>query len=143
MLCQHGCKSPKYGGPQYSYHSSNYTLVPLSYFVNFVKRQTYIGVGELIGAVDAFFRVRKVIHFVDNAGALSHMVNGYAWACAPDAARLINAFHIAIMALEMRWYGEWVPSKANPADIMTRPERIVELQRALAGSRLPCRVARL
>ena len=77
------------------------------------------------------FRSRKVIHFVDNAGALSHMVNGYAG--QPDSARLVNAFHVAIMALEMSWYGEWVPSKANPADIMTRPERFEELRQALAG----------
>ena len=40
------------------------------------------------------------------------------------------------MTLEMRWYGEWVPSKANPADIMTRPERIEELLQALAGCRV-------
>ena len=119
------------------YYSSKHTLVPLSYFVNFVKRETYIGVGELVGAVGAFytlpelFRSRKVIHFVDNAGALSHMVNGYAG--QPDSARLVNAFHVAIMALEMSWYGEWVPSKANPADIMTRPERFEELRQALAG----------
>ena len=39
-------------------------------------------------------------------------------------------FHAALIALRMRWWGEWVPSKANIADIMTRPGRFHEL---LAG----------
>ena len=43
-------------------------------------------------------------------------------------------FHLAVLALDMEWYGEWVPSKANIADIMTRPERYHELERSASGS---------
>ena len=46
-----------------------------------------------------------------------------------DAARLVNLFHTALLALGMEWYGEWVPSDANVADIMTRPERYHEMSR--------------
>ena len=64
---------------------------------------------------------RRVIHFVDSAVALSHLINGYA--NKPDSARLVNMFHLALIALDIEWYGEWVPSKANVADLLTRPER--------------------
>ena len=40
-------------------------------------------------------------------------------------------FHIALLALGVEWYGEWIPSKANIADIMTRPERFHELLEGL------------
>ena len=36
-----------------------------------------------------------------------------------------------MIALGIDWYGEWVPSKANVADIMTRPEGFHELALAL------------
>ena len=55
--------------------------------------------------------------------------NGYAG--QPDSARIVNVFHVAVMALQMRWWGEWVPSAANIADIMTRPERFAELHAGL------------
>ena len=77
------------------------------------------------------FRGRRVIHFVDNAGSLSHLVNGYAG--QPDSARIVNLFHIAQAALNVHWWGEWIPSKANIADIMTRPGRFFELQAGLGA----------
>ena len=65
---------------------------------------------------------------MDNAGSLSHLING----CAgqPDSAKIVNVFHAALIALRMRWWGERISSKANIADIMTRPGRFHEL---LAG----------
>ena len=78
------------------------------------------------------FANRRVIHFVDNAGSLSHMVNGYAG--QPDSARTVNLFHLALLALRCEWWGEWVPSKANIADIMTRPERFHELRAGLGDA---------
>ena len=66
-----------------------------------------------------------MIHFVDNTGALSALVHGYAR--KPDMARMVNVFHAQMVGLQCEWYGEWVPSKANPADIPTRPERLHEL----------------
>ena len=66
---------------------------------------------------------------MDNAGSLSHLVNGYAG--QPDSARMVNLFHVAVAALGMQWWGEWIPSKANIADIMTRPERFHLLQEGI------------
>ena len=50
-------------------------------------------------------------------------------------ALFVNMHHAACIALNVDWYGEWVPSKANVGDIMTRPERYHELLEGLA--RLP------
>ena len=72
-------------------------------------------------------------------GARGNLVNGYSGKA--DMARLVNMFHVALLALGCKWYGEWVPSKANVADIMTRPERFHELldglRRELAGKGYP------
>ena len=84
------------------------------------KATGWTAVGAVL-TMPELFKGRRVIHFVDNAGALSNMVNGYAG--KPDAAEMINLFHLALLALEVEWYGEWVPSDANLADIMTRPEK--------------------
>ena len=46
----------------------------------------------------------------------------------------MNLFHIAAAALGIHWWGEWIPSKANIADIMTRPGRFFELQAGLGAS---------
>jgi len=56
------------------------------------------------------------------------LTNGYAG--QPDSTKIVNVFHAALIALRTRWWGEWIPSKANIADIMTRPGRFHEL---LAG----------
>lgn len=50
--------------------------------------------------------------------------NGYA--NAPDSARLVNMFHVAAIALEIDYWGEWVPTHANIADMLTRPDRFEE-----------------
>ena len=68
---------------------------------------------------------RAVIHFIDNFAALSALVHGYA--SKPDLARLVNLFHAQIAALHCWFYGDWVPSKANPADVPTRAERAHEM----------------
>ena len=62
---------------------------------------------------------------------MSHLVNGYAG--QPDSAKLVNAFHAAVIALRLQWWGEWIPSKANIADIMTRIDRIKELYDGLGA----------
>ena len=121
-----------------SCHSGHGTI-PAEFRREYFKvRKTYIGVGEEVAAVGALFsapklfRGRRVIHFVDNAGSLLHLVNGYAG--QPDSARIVNLFHIAVAALGIHWWGEWIPSKANIADIMTRPGRFFELQAGLGAS---------
>ena len=57
----------------------------------------------------------SVIHFIDNTGALSNLVHGYA-SCA-DCGRLTNAFHLAVAHLRCSVWLDWVPSKANVADL--------------------------
>ena len=66
-----------------------------------------------------------MIHFIDNTPALSALVHGYAG--KPDMARLVNAFHAQTVGLRCMTWKEWVPSKANPADIPTRVERDGEM----------------
>ena len=84
-----------------------------------------------LASAPLLFAGRRVIHWVDNAGSLSHLVNGYA--SAPDSARLVNMFHIALLALDIEWWGEWVPSKANIADLLTRPDRFEEFFLGMRG----------
>ena len=108
------------------HHASRLT-VPLWFIALLVVRGTYIGQGEELAAISAFYTApqlfmnRKVIHFVDNSAALGACVNGYSGKA--DMARLVNMFHLALVALNVDWYGEWVPSEANIADLMTRPDK--------------------
>ena len=112
-------------------HYVGHGRMPQEYTELFVVTEALIGRGEiayLIGAMwscPSLFVDRKVIHFVDNAPALSNVINGYSGRA--DMARFVNMHHAACIALNVDWYGEWIPSKANIADIMTRPERYDEL----------------
>ena len=63
-------------------------------------------------------RGRRIIHFIDNTGALSAMIFGYARKL--DCARMINSFHLLLAALQLRVYFEWVPSDANTSDLPSR-----------------------
>jgi hypothetical protein len=92
--------------------------------------ETYISQVELVAAIAVYYTLpalladRAVIHFIDNFAALSALVHGYA--SKPDLARLVNLFHAQVAALHCLFYGDWVPSKANPADVPTREERAHE-----------------
>jgi len=70
------------------------------------------------------FKSRRVIHFVDNTGALSALLHGYARKL--ECARMVNSFHLlaAAPALELRVYFEWVPSLANVADLPSRSSEV-------------------
>ena len=107
-------------------------LLPF-WFYDFLSsnQKTYIMQAELVAAISAFFSLpdalagRAIIYFVDNVFALSCLVHGYA--SKYDCARLVNCFHAQIVGLRAMTHGEWVPSKANPADIPTRVERDGEM----------------
>ena len=120
-------------------HYVGHGRMPQAYIERFSVTDALIGRGEIgygIGAMwscPSLFIDRKVIHFIDNAPALSNLVNGYSG--RPDMAQFVNMHHAACIALNVDWYGEWIPSKANIADIMTRPERYHELLEGL--SKLP------
>ena len=61
--------------------------------------------------------------FVDNMTALKICVNGYGRHA--DIAHLFtNAIHLALAGLSSRVYVEWVPGKANPADLPSRADFI-------------------
>ena len=70
------------------------------------------------------FRDREVLFFVDNQTALKVAVNGYAR--HPDLAGLSNAIHLALASLSARAHFEWVPGKANPADLPSRADFVFD-----------------
>jgi hypothetical protein len=85
---------------------------------------TLIMQAEIAAAEWVFFsnverlRGRRVIHFIDNTGALSAMIFGYARKI--DCARMVKSFHLLLAALQLRVYFEWVPSEANTSDLPSR-----------------------
>ena len=99
-------------------------------------KKTYIMQAEIIAAIAVYYslpdmlRGRPVVYFIDNTSALSAMIHGYTR--QPDCARLVNVFHAQALRLGCEYYFEWVPSKANIADVPTRPELLSLLPR---GSR--------
>lgn len=116
-------------------------FVPAYFYRFFAEgKLTYIAQVELLAVVAALytrpdlFAGRQVIHFCDNTVALSALVHGYAG--KEDMARMVNAFHLAAVALGVDFYHEWVPSKANVADIPTRPERAREVPAHVVLGRL-------
>jgi len=88
-------------------------------------RKTQINQLELLGivcAVETFgethLQGRDVLFLCDNTSALSSAVHGYARNA--DMAALSNALHLRLARLRCRTWFEWVPSKANPADVPSR-----------------------
>ena len=87
---------------------------------------TLIQQAELIAAVGAHRTLaaalgsEAVVHFVDNTGALSNLIHGYAQ--RPDCGRLTNSFHLTVARLRSKVWLEWVPSKANVADAPSRDD---------------------
>ena len=88
-------------------------------------RKTYIAQLEALATVlvyttfGARLRGRKVYHFCDNTVALSAALHGYA--NQPDLADASNALHCAACGLRIDLWLEWVASKANLADVPSRP----------------------
>ena len=54
----------------------------------------------------------------------------HGYARKPDCARLVNNYHAQAIGLRCMTWGEWVPSKANPADIPTREDRFGEMSKS-------------
>ena len=105
-------------------------------FTDWLDRKTYIAELEALAAISVYstypmlFAGRKVVHYVDNTVALSALVHGYAR--KPHFAKLVNVFHLQTMALRTSVYFDYVPSKANIADLPSR-DRYTELAAELAG----------
>ena len=111
--------------PDFSEPSHGTLLLP-QWVYNYLAQhdKTLIMQAEMLAALSALmsdpsaFAGRKVIIFVDNTGALSSLLHGYS--SKPDAARLCNLFHLYAAAIGCSIYFEWVPSKANLADLPSR-----------------------
>ena len=88
--------------------------------------KTYIAQCEMVAAISAYYtfhdrvRGREVNHWIDNTISLSGLVHGYARKL--DLARMVNAFHLQITGLRTHVWFEFVPSKANIADLPSRGE---------------------
>jgi hypothetical protein len=101
-------------------------------------QKTYIAELEALAALAVYttypslFAGRTVQHYVDNTVALSAIVHGYAR--KPALAKAVNVFWMQAAGLRASIYLDWVPSKANIADL---PSRFAfdELALELAGLR--------
>ena len=100
--------------------------------------KTYIAELETLAAISVYTTFpdllagRAVTHYVDNTVALSALVHGYAG--KPELARSVNIFYLQAVALRTSVYFDYVPSKANIADLPSR-RMFGELDRELMGMR--------
>jgi len=80
-------------------------------------------------------RDREVIHFIDNAAALSNSIRGSAK--REDCARIVCSTHLALARARIIPWFAYVASKANVSDLPSRglmAEMIVVLESAFPGS---------
>jgi len=103
-------------------------VLPLWFYAFFAPdKATYIMQAELVAAVCAYIscphllRDRPVWHFIDNTGALSCLIHGYAG--QEDCAHFVNAFHMTLLGIRSQCYFEFVKSEANIADWPTREDK--------------------
>ena len=89
-----------------------------------VDRKTYIAELEELAAIAVYstypdlVQGRKVHHFIDNTVALSALVNGYSGKL--ELAKMTNIFYMQMIGLRASVYFDYVPSKANIADLPSR-----------------------
>ena len=98
--------------------------------------KTFIAQLEVLAAVSVYstypelFVGRSVHHWIDNTVALSSLVHGYSG--KPDLAKMVNVAHLQLAGLRTSVYFDYVPSKANIADLPSR-RAFAELHAALRG----------
>ena len=87
-------------------------------------RKAYINLGELLAApvtgviAPELLRGRDILWFIDNKSALSQLIRRTS--SAADASQLAAVHSLTMAALGTRVWYEWVPSKTNPADVLSR-----------------------
>ena len=90
------------------------------------ERDTQIAVLELLAVLCAVFTFpdilfgRQALFFIDNTQALSSAIHGYTRNL--DCAPLSNLLHLSLAALQVTPWFDFVPSKANCADLPSREE---------------------
>ena len=65
-------------------------------------------------------RGRRVLHWIDNTGAVAALTKGYAR--APDSVRIVHVFKAYCLGAGASIWFQWVPSKSNIADLPSRKE---------------------
>jgi hypothetical protein len=106
----------------------DWLLPPAVFALLSLDLKTYIMQAEVIAipwvyySMPERFRGRRVIHFIDNTGALSAVIHGYARKL--DCARMVNSLHLLLSALRVDVWFEWVPSAANNSDLPSRADEI-------------------
>ena len=90
--------------------------------------KTLIGPLELLAVLctiltfPELLKDRQCVFFIDNTQALSACIHGY---CRnTDMGRLCNLLHLSLAGLRCQPFFNWVPSKANPADLPSREQDI-------------------
>ena len=118
---------------RYAYSAPPWAILLSSWRVD---RKTYIAELETLAAVSVYatypdlFAGRKVLHWIDNTVALSALVHGYSG--KPELAKAVNVLYLQLAALRTNVYFDYVPSKANIADLPSR-ELFSELTLELSG----------
>ena len=98
-------------------------------------KKTYIGQHEIAWAtapyvsIPSLFTGQDPIHWIDNTSALAGLIKGYAKVV--DMARLANGLHAFLLTTECDPYWDYVRSKANVADLPSRPDLRPELDQIL------------
>ena len=94
--------------------------VPEELSRQFKERKTQIFIGELLGALSALFscqddvRGHRLIHFVDNQGALASLIGGFS--SDPDTSSVACMYQLLVAQLGCRVWFEWVESDSNISD---------------------------
>ena len=117
--------------------------VPPELTACFRARKQYIGLYEQVAAVAVYQTLgaeltgRRVVHFIDNQGAMAGLAKGYAREV--DSARVVHAFHAWNAGARVSVWFEYVRSKANIADLPSRNEFAVlrEMGSELVEMQLP------
>ena len=118
------CFPPGFVGPEevWVYGAQD---TPRNVMARFVEKRQYIGQLELLAAVLVYYSVPELrgsspIHWIDNTSAIATLIKGYSG--APDSARLLHAFKAFAFGFGVDPWFQWVPSKANIADMPSRHE---------------------
>ena len=91
-----------------------------------MDRESQIYIGELIAALSAILSLRRllkgrrILHFVDNQGALASLIAGVA--ADPDTAAIARLSQLLLASIGSSVWLEFVAPGANIADLPSRPE---------------------
>ena len=106
------------------------TLTPMEIVNGLAERKTQIIPLELIAAAGLLItfgeklRGSEVVFFIDNQSVCACLCKGASR--SRDIQHLSTAWHILCQHLQCGIWIEWVPSEANPADILSRQHRSEE-----------------